>query len=336
MEQQRLNYLLQQYMAESATVQELEELSNILRSDADSEAFKTLLTEMMHQEAPAFPADRERWQQMQQDIVNVDRQGVQPLRSIPAKVVRLYRWSAAAAVLIIVGLGGYFWANHIHTPLLSATETNIRDSVISTALGEQREVILPDGSHVWLNSASSLRFPVSFAGGPRKVELSGEAFFNVQHADKTPFLIHSGTITTTVLGTAFDITAYPQQKTMTVAVRGGKVKVEAGSRLLAVLEKGRQVKVISDTVSLLRNLDTSSIAAWRTGSLIYKDESVGDIAADLQRVFKDSIEIRTPALKNTMITLSFNKNDGLQHALEMITRTTDSWLSRKNGIFTIE
>jgi len=336
MEEQRLNYLLQQYMAESATAQELEELSNILKADADSELFTTSLMEMMHKETPAYPADRERWQQMQQDIMNVDKHSVRPLRSVPARVVRSYRWSVAAAVLCVMALGGYFWANRRHTPLLAATGSATRDSVISTAPGEQREVILPDGSHVWLNAASSIRFPVTFPGGERPVGLSGEAFFDVKHADGMPFLIHSGEITTTVLGTAFDIRAYPQQKSMMVAVHSGKVKVEAGSRLLAVLEKGRQVKVISDTVSLLRNLDTSSIAAWRTGSLIYKDESVEDIAADLQRVFKDSILIINPSLKQTMITLSFNKNDGLQYALEMISRTTDSRLSNKNGIFTFE
>ncbi|MDO6429356.1 FecR domain-containing protein [Flavitalea sp. BT771] len=336
MDQQRLNYLLQQYMAESATAEELEELSTMVRSDAHSDLFKSLLAEMMHKEAPAFPADRERWQQMQQDIMQADRHSVQPQHAAPARVVKLYRWSAAAAVLFLIGLGGYFWADQRHSRLLSAAETTIRDSVISTARGEQRGVILPDGSQVWLNSASSIRFPVSFASSERAVELSGEGFFDVKNAGRLPFVIHSGAITTTVLGTAFDITAYPQQKTMMVAVQSGKVKVEAGSRLLAVLEKGRQVKVISDTVSLLRNLDTLSIAAWRTGNLIYKDECVEDIAADLQRAFKDSISIKNSSLKQTMITLSFNKRDGLQHALEMISRTTDSRLSRKNGIFTIE
>ena len=336
MEEQRLNYLLQQYTAESATAQELEELSNILRSDADSELFKSLLTEMMHKEAPAYPADRERWQQLQQDIMNVDRHGVPPLRSIPARVVKLYRWTAAAAVLFVIGLGGYFWANHSHSALLSATETAIRDSIISTARGEQREVILPDGSHVWLNSASSIRFPVSFASRERAVELSGEAFFDVKHADRMPFLIHSGAITTSVLGTAFDITAYPQQKTMMVTVLSGKVKVQAGNNVLAVLERGRQVRIVSGTTSSQRDIDTLSIAAWRTGNLVYKDQILEDIIADLQRVFKDSIEIKTPSLKNTMITLSFKKRDGLQSTLEMICLTTDSRLSRKNGIYTIE
>ena len=333
MEDQRLNYLLQQYLTESATAQELEELSNILRSDTDNESFKAILTEMMHKEEPAFPADREPWQQMAQDIVAIDKHTA---KTSPARVIKWYRWSAAAAILILIGVGGYFWANRGQASLLAATETTIRDSIISTAPGEQQEVMLPDGSHVWLNSASSIRFPVSFNGTERAVELSGEAFFDVKHADRMPFRIHSGTITTTVLGTAFDISAYPHQNSLMVAVQSGKVKVEAGSRMLAVLEKGRQVKVISDTVSLLRNLDTLSIAAWRGGELIYKDEMLEDIIADLQRVFKDSIKIKSPSLKKVMITVSINRKDGLRSALEMISRTTDSRLTNKNGIFTIE
>jgi transmembrane sensor len=336
MEEQRLNYLLQQYIAESATRQELEELSNILRADADSEVFKTLLTEMMHKESPAFPADRERWLLMQQDILDVDRHSVQPQRSAPARIVKLRWWPAAAAVLFVIGLGGYFLANRRHAPLLSAAGSTVRDSVIATAPGEQRAVILPDGSHVWLNAASSIRFPASFPGGERSVELSGEAFFDVAHAGRMPFLIHSGAITTTVLGTSFDIRAYPQQKNMTVAVHSGKVKVQAGNKVLAVLEMGRQVRVASGTTSGPKDIDPLSIAAWRTGDLVYKDEMLEDIIADLQRTFKDSIAIRTSSLKNTMITLSFNKRDGLQHALEMICRTTDSRLARKNASFTIE
>src|SRR4051794_14105990 len=103
MEEQRLNYLLQQYMAESATAQELEELANMVRSDADSGPFKALLMEMMQKETPAYPADRQPWQQMQQEIMQIDRHSIQPLRSIPSRVVKLTRWSAAAAVLIVMG-----------------------------------------------------------------------------------------------------------------------------------------------------------------------------------------------------------------------------------------
>jgi ferric-dicitrate binding protein FerR (iron transport regulator) len=112
--------------------------------------------------------------------------------------------------------------------------------------------------------------------------------------------------------------------------------VQAGYKVLAVLGKGRQVRVSADTTPYQKSIDTLTIAAWRTGNLVYKDETLEDIAADLQRVFKDSVEIKNTSLKETMITISLNKRMGIRDALEMICRTTDSRLSSKDGIFTIE
>jgi ferric-dicitrate binding protein FerR (iron transport regulator) len=212
---------------------------------------------------------------------------------------------------------------------------NITYQVVSSAPGDIKEVVLPDGSQVWLNSASSLRYPSSFAANERKVELTGEAWFDVQHAEKVPFLISSGVITTQVVGTAFDIKAYPGQKVMTVSVQRGKVKVLAGNSILATLEKGRQVRVNEDKTTYQRNVDTSVIGAWKQGFLLYKDEVLKDVAADLQRVFKDSVAINS-ALKEEKITISFNKNIGLPKVLQMIAGITDSRVIKRNEKYIIE
>ncbi|NII26086.1 DUF4974 domain-containing protein [Pseudoflavitalea sp. X16] len=335
MEKERLRYLLEQYLAEIATAPELEELSQVLKAGTDSTLARDLLAEMMAKETPAFPADKERWLQLPQEIVQIDKHRAERPATSPAPVFKLFWWTAAAAVLLLIGLGGYLWMNQQDRSSLAITETNNRDSVVSTAPGEQRAVVLPDGSHVWLNAASSLRFPVAFTGSERVVELSGEAFFDVAHADRIPFRIHSGKMTTTVLGTAFNITAHPPQNNMAVAVQRGKVQVQTGDRVLAVLEKGRQIKVSPDTF-YLKDVDTLSVAAWRTGRLLYKDELLEDIVADLQRTFKDSIVIQSPALKKTSLTISFDQQNGLEQALYMLCRATDSRLNKKDGIYTIE
>lgn len=336
MEEQRLTYLLERYQAGVATQEELQELSNMLKADANSDLFRTVLAEMMSKEAPVVPMNQDHWQKMARNITDVDKGSGASAETQSARVIRIFPWAGAAAAALLVVLGGYFWMDHGQRTSLVKAGAVTRDSVVSTARGEQREVILPDGSHIWLNSASSIRWAVPFDEKERSVELSGEAFFDVQHADKAPFLIHSGAVTTSVLGTSFDVTAYPYQKNMTVSVRSGKVKVQAGDKVLAMLEKGRQVRVSADTTPYQRGIDTLAIAAWRTGNLVYKDETLEDIAADLQRVFKDSIEIKNTSLKGTMITISLSKKMGIRDALEMICRTMDSRLSSKNGIFTIE
>ncbi|MES1249194.1 MAG: FecR domain-containing protein, partial [Chitinophaga rupis] len=296
MEEQRLTYLLERYQAGVAAPEELQELSNILKADADSDLFRTVLAEMMSKEAPVFPMNQDRWQKMVRNIADVDKGGKTPAETRATRVIRIFPWAGAAAAALLMVFGGYFWMNHGQRASLAKAGAATRDSVVSTARGELREVILPDGSHIWLNSASSIRWTVPFDEKERSVELSGEAFFDVQHADQVPFLIHSGSVTTSVLGTSFDVTAYPYQKNTTVSVQSGKVKVQAGDKVLAILEKGRQVRVGADTTTYQKSVDTLAIAAWRTGDLVYKDETLEDIAADLQRVFKDSVEIKNASL----------------------------------------
>jgi transmembrane sensor len=208
--------------------------------------------------------------------------------------------------------------------------------VISTARGSVYEVVLTDGSHIWLNAASSIRFPTVFSGPERLVNLSGQAWFDVQHADKLPFLVHSGSFTTSVLGTAFDIKDYPGEENQIVSVQRGKVKVQAGANVLATLEKGQQVKVSSDTIAHQQPVDTLAIAGWKQGNLVYTDEPLEAIVADLQRVFNNSIVIKNTALKGIRTAGVFNKRTGLQQTLEIICNITDSHLSKKNGVFIIE
>jgi len=393
MNHQRLTWLLDQHLANKATEQERQELLDLVKANADEDLFKQVLSEKMQEEIPGLPVHAAPWQKMIQDIVNVDKIPVASAKR-STRVFALYRWvAAAAAVLLLIGSGIYFFmsrrpgaglaASQKTLPALAVTPVNKnllqlsdgssiwldevkngkiakyenttitkQDSqiiytttghstatyynVVSTARSSQYEVMLPDGSRVWLNSGSSIRFPASFTGKERSVELLGEAWFDVQHADKIPFVIHSGDIATSVMGTAFDVKAYPGEQSMIVAVQRGTVKVQSGNKLLAILEKGRQVKVMADARYFQSAIDTANIAGWKKGNLYYKDERLADIVADLQRVFNDSIQIKQASLKEVITTVSFNKNTGLRKALDIICRITDARLSESNGIFIIE
>jgi ferric-dicitrate binding protein FerR (iron transport regulator) len=392
MSKQRLSWLLEQHLADNITEPERQELFDWLKAGDNEELFKQVLHEKMQSATPGVPVDAGPWQKMIQDIVSLDKAPAAPAkRSI--NVFALYRWAAAAAVILLVGTGAYFYMTRTSKPALTVTQkkspalpvtpvnknsllladgsriwldevnngkiatlegttitkqdsqiiytttsnnNDIYYNVVSTARSGQYEVILPDGSHVWLNAASAIRFPASFTGKERSVELLGEAWFDVQHADKVPFVIHSGNLTTSVMGTAFDIKAYPGEQSMTVAVQRGKVKVQSGNRLLATLEKGRQVKVTANANCIQSNIDTAIIAGWKKGDLYYKDEQLADITNDLQRVFNASIQINKASLKEEITTVSFNKNTGLAKALAIICRITDARLAVNNGIYIIE
>jgi ferric-dicitrate binding protein FerR (iron transport regulator) len=392
MSKERLTWLLEQHLADRITSGERLELFDLVKANSNEELFKEVLSELLQTETPVMPVHAAPWQKMIQDIVRIDKTPATPAKR-SARVFTIYRWVAAAAILLLMSAGIYFFMTRPPRPALTVTSgtlpalsvtptnknsllladgsriwldevnngeittlngttitkqdsqivytttgnnKNIYYNVVSTARSRQYEVVLPDGSHVWLNAASAIRFPASFTNKERSVELLGEAWFDVQHADKIPFVIHSGNLTTSVLGTAFDIKAYPGEQAMTVAVQRGKVKIQSGNSLLVTLEKGQQVKIAGKAGAIQSNIDTAIIAGWKRGNLYYKDERLTDIITDLQRVFNASIQIKKASLKEEITTVSFNKNTGVAKGLAIICRITDARFSVNNGIYTIE
>lgn len=207
----------------------------------------------------------------------------------------------------------------------------------ATDRSESKFIMLEDSTKVWLNAASSLEFPDEFDKNKREVFLSGEAFFDVKHADKIPFIIHTGNVSTTVLGTAFNIKAYPGQKNITVSVSRGKVKVSRDDGWETTLVKGQQVRVGENKKELAeKNISVSEVASWQQGDIVFDDELLADIVADMQRIYNASIRLDDPSLLGLKISTSFRKEIGLEQALQVLCRLTDSELKLVNGIYLIQ
>lgn len=206
-----------------------------------------------------------------------------------------------------------------------------------TERAEYKFLLLPDSTQVWLNTNSSLEFPDEFSEKKREVFLTGEAYFDVRHAEEIPFIIHTGKISTTVLGTAFNIKAYPYQHEVRVSVSKGKVRVSRDDQVVAILQKGQQIKVSNaDTMARQKNIDTATIAFWQKGTLVYDDEPIGDIVQDLEQVYNVSINVCDDSLLNTRITTSFNRNIGVDQALKIIGKLTDQKVVIRDGKYSME
>lgn len=184
-----------------------------------------------------------------------------------------------------------------------------RFNTISTPYGGQYHVVLPDGSKVWLNSASSIRFPLSFTGSERKVIITGEAFFDVvqlkrgQH--KVPFIVNiqqasGSTGEVQVLGTRFNINAYNDESYVKTTLLKGSVRIVPGSRpdQAKLISPGQQADYNSQGNIVISMPDTSSIVAWRDGRFNFQNESIQSIMRQLARwydvkvQFKDNIDAR--------------------------------------------
>jgi ferric-dicitrate binding protein FerR (iron transport regulator) len=206
-----------------------------------------------------------------------------------------------------------------------------------TECKEQKYLLLPDSTQVWLNASSTLQFPDKFDTDKREVYLTGEAYFDVKHADKIPFLIHTKKVTTSVLGTAFNIKAYPDQKEITVAVIRGKVKVSKDDKLVVVLTKGETIKISNNTEQIIqKNVLVENIAGWQQGNLVYDNAALEDIVKDLQNVFNAVILIEDADVGRLSVTTSFSRDIGAEKALEILARLTNKKVINQNGALIIK
>jgi ferric-dicitrate binding protein FerR (iron transport regulator) len=144
----------------------------------------------------------------------------------------------------------------------------------------QRQLInLPDGSTVILNQNSKLEYPPDFSSNTRDVYLNGEAFFDIKHNPSKPFIVHTGSISTKVLGTAFNIHAYRSQKFVEVTVTRGKVEVKSNEKLLGVLQKNEQLIFnIASEVYAKKTVSTEPVIAWRKNELYFDDITFAEAA----------------------------------------------------------
>ena len=192
---------------------------------------------------------------------------------------------------------------------------------------EQKYLLLHDSTEVWLNAASSLEFPDEFTGSRRELWLSGEAFFKVKYAPNKPFIIHTGKVSAVVLGTSFNIKAYPGQKEVIISVSQGSVNIKRNQDIVATLTRGQQVK-IDDTAEKIaeKHIAVSQVAAWQHGDMIYDDEVLTDVVADLERVYNVNINITNRAVQQLKISTSFRKDIGISQALLILCKLTGTEL----------
>jgi len=161
-------------------------------------------------------------------------------------------------------------------------------NTVSTRRGGQFQIVLPDGSKVWLNTVSSLRFPTAFTGTERVVELKGEAYFEVAKNAALPFVVHVGTredkgMDVRVLGTQFDVMAYDNEAEIRTTLLEGAVNVIKGDKS-KVLAPGQQAKLDKQGgLTLDANADVELATAWKNGFTSFRSADIRSIMRQVER-----------------------------------------------------
>ncbi|MEM7572797.1 MAG: FecR domain-containing protein [Bacteroidota bacterium] len=218
-----------------------------------------------------------------------------------------FRWIAAAAAVIILVVG--------FTKFLPTAEPSTSWIAVSTLFGEQKTVMLPDGSEVILNANSQLRYPAGEWNGiqERRVELEGEAFFKVQRqTEGSPFIVESGGMEVEVLGTQFNV--YQRGYESEVILAEGLVAIRYKDTLGQVqsieLEPGDRITYSGAANAVpTPHTDLNSLLSWKEGYLVFRDQTLEEIADRLQEIFGHPLLISNPDLAKRQLTISTPTND---------------------------
>ncbi|MBI1344326.1 MAG: DUF4974 domain-containing protein [Terrimonas sp.] len=255
------------------------------------------------------------------------------------------KWIMAAAVFIGLIITG-FSIFHNKVNAKGATDVKQGDiSEISTRLGSKSKVQLPDGSVVWLNAGSKLTYDKEFGQAIREVSLTGEGFFDVAKNKEKPFIIHTRAIDIKVLGTAFNVKAYPEDKTTETSLIRGSIEVSVRNRpnekiILSPNEKlvVRNRDIVAPRIKeekvdlkpeisinqLRRSPIDSTIAEtqWVENRLVFRDESFKDLAVSFERWYNIKITISDSELEEARFSGTFS-NETIEQALQalMITKS---------------
>jgi ferric-dicitrate binding protein FerR (iron transport regulator) len=369
--QQKLEFLLQQWAAGQATETELTELTELLKTYQDEEAVLNMLTGMAAK-APEFT----RYQAYEVDnmVDHILQKAPGKIRTIrPLPIRRIFAWIAAASIIIIAALVVILNLNsHKQPNTLSNTTANTTDlspgkqgaililadgrniildsasgrvaqqgnvavinqggmvlyhqknsgsqpaeimyNTIATPRGRQYQLVLEDGSKVWLNATSSIRFPTAFTGKERRVVITGEAYFEVAKNPAKKFIVEAGGITTEVLGTHFNINSYADENETRVTLLEGAVKVATASPNApghtAILKPGEQAVSISDrpgqsdgreiqnksvpsvipsaqsassVIHVIRDQDIEEVMSWKNGYFSFHNADIQTVMRQLAR-----------------------------------------------------
>jgi hypothetical protein len=155
-------------------------------------------------------------------------------------------------------------------------------NTITTPRGGQYQVVLSDGTKVWLNAASSLKFPAIFTGNERNVELSGEAYFEVAKNKDKPFKVAVNNMNIEVLGTHFNVNAYNDENAIKTTLLEGSVKLKTGNQQ-AYLKPGQQATLGQQQMFNIRPVNTEDAVAWKNGYFVFNNENIQSIMKKISR-----------------------------------------------------
>ncbi|MHB9054937.1 MAG: FecR family protein [Paludibacteraceae bacterium] len=253
------------------------------------------------------------------DEINTDQALQKVIKEInsqqKARINIIELWKKIAAILIIPLLG---WTIYSTASSLKTHQTDVAFQEVTSPYGTKSTIVLPDGSNVWLNSGSKLKFPTRFTNKCRNVYLVGEGFFKVKSDKKNPFIVHTNFIDVKATGTEFNVDAYNEDSITSVSLKEGTVDILYGKNEIRKMKPDEHLvfnhrKKIYNLVTA----NTSYICAWKDGVLAFRDEPLGDVFKRISRTYNVDIVVKDNAIANQLYRATFEK-ESLDQILRLL------------------
>ncbi len=259
-----------------------------------------ILEEM--QEIEQFDTDKA-WDKLYDKIARDDKElNTRILRMNKSRLIAI-----AASVVILLGIGGYLLFNVGSSMIFRFSNEGLA----------AKEILLPDGSRVYLNSGAEINYNENFGESKRDINLVGEAFFEVAKDKTKPFVVHTGNTFIRVVGTSFNINSLNEK--VEVVVRTGKVEVYTNSPATehVFLEPGDQA-VVGNSAPIVKTVNVNeNYSSWKDQKLVFKALPLSNVISDIEKTYHCSIELTDPSVGNKRITTTFD-NDSLEDVLHSI------------------
>lgn len=324
--QEQIEEQLHRYMQGKGTAEECIAAENWLQEHVAEPEYDPMFRRLLdatpvEPDAPALQRIRRRLEMLL--AATADR----PVRS-PRPLLRIVRFAAVAA-LLVAALVPY---------LRPAVQTEWHE--IYVAQGETREITLSDGTQLWLNSGSRVFYPERFDGRERRIRIDGEVFADVAKDRRHPFVVSASDVEVRVLGTQFSLKSYAENPNIEVALIEGSVAMRAGNPGKSVdytLTPGDMIRYNRTSGSLeTYRIDTETYGSWHSNrNLCFVNQTLGDIATDLERRFNVKIIIEGSELAEAQYYASFINNESLDRILRALNSNDNMRISRINGTIII-
>lgn len=327
--QNRYSDLFKKYLNNACSEQEVEEILNFIENPINIEFLSReansqfLSIDKLSTDELKTPQSQASMDRILDRLHHQINQQEKELTIVPDRNKNFIAFFAKAAAILILPLIAYSAYLTFKTPAKNHIETaDLIWHSVKTFAGTQTDFMLPDGSHVWLNSGSVLEYPVAFAHDIRQVRLTGEAFFDVKKDPSHPFIVNAGKLNIEVKGTRFDVCNYPNESNSELTLESGSVRLFAGNyadkKTLALIKPGQRALLDNTREKLsVTEVDVEKHTSWKDGLLIFRDDKMDEVVLKLNRKFNVDISVQDAELKAYIYTATF-EDESLTQILNLL------------------